>query len=100
MRSSRRAWYPASLEIDYPEHIDNWRPLVQWLLILPYAILAGLLSYVAAFMWFVGIFVILFTGRLPEGMFKLILIPTRWNIRAYMYAGFLVDRYPPFEWDE
>ena len=96
----QEGWFPASLEVDPPGRIANWRPLVQWLLVLPYAILAGLLGYVAGFMWLVGIFVILFTGRLPEGMFKLILIPNRWNIRAYMYAGFLTDRYPPFEWDE
>ena len=28
--------YPLRLHIDYPEHIDNWRPLVQWLLAIPY----------------------------------------------------------------
>ena len=30
----------------------------------------------------IGVFVILFTGDLPEGMFKLILIPYRWQYRA------------------
>ncbi len=33
--------YPATFEIDYPEQIDRWRPLVQWLLAIPYLIVAG-----------------------------------------------------------
>jgi hypothetical protein len=44
-------------------------------------------------------FVILFTKNLPEGMFKLILIPYRWQLRAAAYALFMVTKYPPFEWD-
>ena len=26
----------AALHVEYPEQIDNWRPLVQWLLAIPY----------------------------------------------------------------
>jgi hypothetical protein len=93
--------YPAQLEIAYPaEGIDNWRPLVQWILVIPYAIVGGLLYYVAAVVALIGVFVILFTGKLPEGMFKLILIPNRWRARAFAYGGFMVDRYPPFVWEE
>ena len=34
--------YPARFEIAYPEDgIDRWRPLVHWLLVIPYAIVAG-----------------------------------------------------------
>ena len=97
---SQEGLSPAKLEIDYPADGIAWRPLVQWLLIIPYAIVSGLLGYVAAAVWLVGIFVILFTGKLPLGMFKLILIPNRWNMRDVRYSAFMVDRYPPFEWDE
>jgi Domain of unknown function (DUF4389) len=93
--------YPASLEIPYPEQgVDRWRPLVQWLLVIPYAIVAGILTSVAGIVAFIGVFVILFTKDLPEGMFKLILIPYRWQFRALAYTHFLVTRYPPFVWDE
>jgi hypothetical protein len=93
--------YPARLEIAYPEDgIDRWRPLVQWLLVIPYAIVAALLSYVAGVVAFIGIFVILFTKNLPEGMFNLILIPNRWYARVFPYGGFMVDKHPPFNWDE
>jgi hypothetical protein len=92
--------YPARLSIAYPENgIDRWRPLVQWLLAIPYLIVAGILSYVAAIVAFIGIFVILFTKNLPEGMFKLILNPMRWQARGSAYELWMVDKYPPFEWD-
>ena len=92
--------YPATLEIDYPEHVNNWRPLVHWLLILPYYFVASILVSVAGIVAFVGVFVILFTKRLPEGMFDLILIPYRWSVRAQAYFYFLVTEYPPFVWEE
>jgi Domain of unknown function (DUF4389) len=49
---------------------------------------------------FIGIFVILFTKELPKGMFDFILIPFRWQTRGAVYAYFMVDRYPPFVWEE
>jgi hypothetical protein len=91
--------YPVTVEWDYPETIDRWRPLVQWLLIIPYAIVAAIVFYVAEIVAFIGVFVILFTKDLPEGMFKLIVNPIRWQVRANSYGGFLVKRYPPFEWE-
>jgi hypothetical protein len=92
--------HPARLEIAYPsEGVDRWRPLIHWLLIIPYALVAGVLVAVAGLVALVGVFVILFTKDLPEGMFKLILNPYRWQFRANAYAMFMVTRYPPFEWE-
>jgi uncharacterized protein DUF4389 len=92
--------HPARLRIDYPEEgIDNWRPVVQWLLAIPYLIVVWALGVLAGIVAFIGAFVILFTEELPEGMFELILIPSRWALRGAAYSGFMVDRYPPFEWE-
>ena len=49
---------------------------------------------------FIGIFVILFTKDLPEGMFDLIAIPLRWQLRGHAYGYWMVDQYPPFAWEE
>jgi hypothetical protein len=93
--------YPAQFDVVYPtDGIDNWRPLVQWLLIIPYALVAYVLGILARLVALVGVFVILFTKELPRGMFDLILIPHRWQYRATAYGMFLVKRYPPFAWDE
>jgi len=92
--------YPVQIRIDYPEHIDNWRPLVHWLLVIPYLLVAGVLVWVAGVVSFIGIFVILFTKEMPRGMFDLIAIPLRWQARGHVYAYWMVDRYPPFSWEE
>ncbi len=92
--------YPVRIRIDYPEHIDNWRPLVHWLLVIPYLIVAGVLVWVAGIVSFIAIFVILFTKEMSQGMFDLIAIPMRWQLRGHAYAYWMVDRYPPFTWEE
>ena len=92
--------YPVRIRVDYPEHIDNWRPLVHWLLVIPYLIVAGVLVWVAGVVSFIAIFVILFTKEMSQGMFDLIAIPMRWQLRGHAYAYWMVDRYPPFTWEE
>ncbi len=92
--------YPVRVEFDYPEHVDNWRPLVAWLLAIPYLFVASVLQMVAGIVAFIGIFVILFTEELPEGMFELIFIPLRWLVRGNAYALWMSTKYPPFTWDE
>ena len=92
--------YPVRIRVDYPEHIDNWRPLVHWLLVIPYLIVAGVLVWVAGIVSFIAIFVILFTKEMSQGMFDLIAIPMRWQLRGHAYAYWMVDRYPPFTWEE
>lgn len=92
--------YPARVQIPYPEEgVDNWRPLVHWLLIFPYALVAGALMTVAQVVAFIGAFFILFTKELPEGMFKLIVIPLRWQLRAQAYSTFMVTKYPAFDFE-
>jgi hypothetical protein len=90
--------YPARLGLDYPESVERWRPLVAWLLIIPYAILTHLLNVVAAFITLIAFFAILFTKRYPEGLFEIVLITARWNARTIAYAHFALTKYPEFAW--
>jgi hypothetical protein len=90
--------YPVRLQIDYPEHIDNWRPLVHWLLILPYLIVAGILHWITGIMSFIAFFTILFTKKIPQGVFETMMPGMRWNVRASSYYYCMSDRYPPFIW--
>jgi hypothetical protein len=91
--------YPARFDIDYPERVERWRPLVSWLLVIPYALVTGILVYLAELMVFFAFFTILFTKKFPEGLFRLALIPLRWQMRSNAYTYWLVTRYPPFVWD-
>ena len=90
--------YPVRLNIEYPERIDNWRPLVQWLLAIPYLFIAGILYWLTGILTFVAFFLILFTKRIPREMFELMVPGLRWQLRGNAYAYFLTDRYPPFVW--
>jgi hypothetical protein len=92
------AGYPARLHIDYPEHIANWRPLVQWLLALPYVWIAGVLYWLTGILTILAFFTVLFTRRIPRDIFELMVPGLRWNLRGNAYAYFLTDRYPPFIW--
>jgi hypothetical protein len=88
--------YPLRLRIEYPEHVDRWRPLVQWLLAWPYLIVAGVLYWFTGILTFVAFFTILFTKRIPREMFELMMPGLRWNLRGNAYAYFMTTRYPPF----
>jgi Domain of unknown function (DUF4389) len=91
--------YPATFEADRAEHVDNWRPLVQWLLAIPHwAILYGL-QIAARAVAIIAWFAILFTGKLPEGLANLLSLYIRYNNRTWAYSGFLREEYPPFVFD-
>ena len=63
--------YPVSLELDAPERVANWHPLVQWLLAFPHSVIAGALAYAAYAAFAVVVvswFAIVFTGCLSEGI--------------------------------
>lgn len=91
--------HPATIEVRTPEHIANWRPLVQWFLAIPHLIIGRAMEYLAAALAVVSWFVILFTGKLPEGIANLQIMIIRYSTRAHVYAGFLHDEYPPFEFE-
>jgi hypothetical protein len=90
--------YPVRLTVEYPEQVARWRPLVQWLLAIPYLIVAAILYYLTGIMAFLSFFTVLFTKRIPRGMFELMLPGLRWQARGNAYAYFQTERYPPFVW--
>jgi hypothetical protein len=88
------------LQIDYPNaerDLNQWLPLVKWLLAIPHFIVLAVLSVVAFFAVVIAWFAILFTGRYPRGLFDFVVGVARWWLRVQAYATLLVtDRYPPF----
>lgn len=91
--------YPATFAVDTPESITNWRPLVQWLLATPHFIVLNVLNALSQVVAFISWFVILFTGKLPEGLAGVQHLYVRYANRTYAYAGFLREEYPPFAFD-
>ncbi len=89
--------YPVTFDIEYPERLSRWLIFVKWLLVIPNVIVLVLLALVAAVLYFVVFFAILFTGRFPRGLFDFVVGVNRWSYRANAYSAWLMtDRYPPF----
>ena len=57
--------HPVRANIDYPEHVATWRPLVQWLLAIPYLLVAAVLYWLTGVLTIVAFFTVLFTKRIP-----------------------------------
>jgi hypothetical protein len=90
--------HPVRLAVAYPERIDRWRPLVQWLLAIPYLVVAGFLYWLTGVLTIIAFFTVLFTKEIPRGLFELMMPGLRWELRGNAYAYWVVDRYPPWEW--
>jgi hypothetical protein len=119
--------YPARLDVDYPEHLSRGLVLVKWwLLAIPHylivAVLGGGLWWSAGWWgrghgagwggWvgdpgggLIGILVLiaavalLFTGRYPPGLYRLVIGLNRWVFRVIAYVTLMRDEYPPFQLD-
>ncbi len=91
--------YPASVTVESPERIANWRPLVHWLLLIPHLIIFEILQHIAWLLNLFGWIAIVFTGKMPKGLAAFQSMYLRYSIRLYAYFDFLHERYPPFEFD-
>jgi hypothetical protein len=91
-----------TLNIAKPEKPNRWFAIpligmfVRFILMLPYLIYADVLQRGAGFAMFLSWFVILFKGRLPEGLYEF----ERDSLRVYTASNFymvgLSDTYPSF----
>jgi len=100
--------YPADLQVRYPERLSPGLALVKWwLLAIPHYIIVGIFQGGAGFyevgltpiLTFFSAVALLFTGRYPEDLFRLIMGMNRWSFRVMAYAALMTDEYPPFRLD-
>jgi hypothetical protein len=91
--------YPLNFDVEYPEGLNRWLPLVKWLLILPQALIVYVLAMVAYVLVLIAFFAILFTRKYPQGMFDFVAGFYRWNANVAAYSFLMRDEYPPFSWD-
>jgi hypothetical protein len=100
--------YPADLKIKYPKQLSRGLVLVKWwLLAIPHYIVVSIfqgsgengggLVFILAI---IAAIALLFTGKYPEDIFKLVVGMNRWTYRVAAYASLMTDQYPPFRlWD-
>ena len=87
------------LVVDSPHELARWRPLVNWVLYIPHALILYALQILARVVFVVYWLVLIFTGKLHSGLYGMMVMYERYNARA---GGFLVgysETYPPFDFD-
>lgn len=84
------------LTIQYPEHLNRWKPLYKWLLAVPHYVVCLALAVASAVTVVTGAIAVLVTGRYPERARRFLVAAYRYGIRVQAYVGLLTDQYPPF----
>jgi hypothetical protein len=111
--------YPARLHFAGDAQPPRWLPLVAWLLAIPHLIVLGALNgagsrtfvvngdtrtyaplSVTLAALLVAAVALLFTGRYPNGLYRLLVGAARWNLRVLAYLILLPRRYPPLRLDQ
>lgn len=89
--------YPVSLDLDAPLGVARWRPLVQWFLAMPHFLVLYALSFLLTVMWLIALVTVVFTARIPPGIFGFMTTIHRYQWRVTSYANFMREDYPPFD---
>lgn len=91
------ASYPIRMEFAPLDRYSRLKTLFRIILAIPIAIVryvVGLLLQIGAFAaWFV----ILFTGKLPRGLYDLMVFANSYTARSDAYLYLLTETYPPFQ---
>lgn len=90
-----------TLDAPYPEKLSRGililRLFFGWIYIfIPHGFCLYFRILWGFILMFIAWWVVLFTGKYPEGLFNYQAGTLRWAIRLGMYASFLTDKYPPF----
>ena len=93
------AGYPVQLTVPESNKVANWRPLVHWLMVIPHQIILYVIGAVNAVIAVISWFIIVITGKLPEGMANFMIMYQRYTARTLGFSVWLTEDYPPFSFD-
>ncbi|MCO4819567.1 MAG: DUF4389 domain-containing protein [Bacteroidetes bacterium] len=87
-------------DMPYVENVNRGRLLIRTLfgglLLIPHIFIVGLRIYGVMFANIYAFFMVLFTKKFPDGVFKFSVETFRWNYRMNNYMVYYTDDYPPF----
>jgi hypothetical protein len=91
-----QAIHPLNLDVASPATVARWRPLINWILVIPPSIWLLVLELGAVVVAVVSWFGIILTGRMREtwGDYQVGVLRYRWRINAFLFAW--TDTYPGF----
>lgn len=93
-----------TVDVEYPASLSRGTLLLRlffgWLYVgIPHGFCLFFLALAVLFAAFIGFWVVLFTGRMSEGIHNFIVGFLRWTTRVNLYMGNMTDTYPPFSLD-
>lgn len=86
--------YPVDPEIDPPKRQSRWKTGFRLFLAIPAGVLSSAFSTVMGVAGIGAWFAALFTGRVPEGLHRLLGWALRYQAQAFSYFALLTDQYP------
>jgi len=91
--------FPLRFDVQYPEELNRWLPLVKWLLAIPHLLIVSALVNVAYVIEVIAFFAVLFTRKYPQQLFEFVVNIYRWQANTHAYIFLMRDEYPPFSWE-
>lgn len=90
--------YPVRMQFAGPlERYARWKTLLRIILAIPIAILRYVMNLLLEVGAFAAWFVIVITGKMPRGLFDLMVLANSYMARSDAYLYLLTETYPPFQ---
>lgn len=91
--------YPMLVFLERPERSSRLLLLLRPVLVIPHLFWSVLFGILSSFIQFLSFWAIMFTGRHPVGLWRLLERYFRYGTLLQAWSMFLTDRYPPFMGD-
>lgn len=89
--------HPAHLGFEGPDEVENWRPLVNWILAIPQIMISTALRALRQVLMLISFFAVLFTTKIPRPLHDMIVMTLRYQWRVASYVLWMRSGYPPFD---
>jgi len=93
--------YPVRMQFDGPlDHYSRLKTLFRIILAIPILILRYVINLLLEIGAFAAWVVIVITGKMPRGLFDLMVLANSYTARSDAYIYLLTETYPPFQDDQ
>ena len=89
--------YPVRMQFQPLEHYNRLKTLFRIILAIPIVIVRYVMGLLLEIGAIAAWFVILVTGRMPRGLFDLMVLANSYTARSDSYLYLLTETYPPFQ---
>jgi len=89
--------YPVRMQFTRLERYSRLKTFFRFILEIPILVLRYVVGVLLQLAAFAAWFVIVITGRLPQGLFDVMVLANSYTVRSDAYLFLLTETYPPFQ---